>query len=238
MINNYYTFYKPHNILKYTKYLYYPILILSIIIFSAGLYLGIMCLDTDYQQGESYRILYIHVPLAWSSTLIYYISSFFSLIYIVTRSPIYSMLSVINMEIGLVSTFLTLVTGSLWGLPTWGTWWVWDARLTSVLILLIVYIIHYLIAKNIFNANHSLMIANIFCLIGALIIPIVKKSVEWWSTLHQSSSIAQSHSSVHFYILISLLLIWFSYCLIIIIVNINGIRYELIKSKGSRYINI
>ena len=166
-------------------------------------YLSTLVAPSDFQQGENYRIIYVHVPAAWMSLLIYIIISFTSFLYLITKHPIFNFFTQTGAKIGTLATILTLITGSFWGKPMWGTFWVWDARLTSVFILLFIYLGALQFSKI------SADICSIFVCIGLINIPIIKFSVNWWNTLHQPSSISQFGSSIH----ISMLLpIFFMFC--------------------------
>jgi len=176
--SNYTDYYRPTFIFKVTKYIIDNIIYLSIFILSFSLYIAFWTLNEDYQQGEYYRVIYIHVSSAWNTFLIYYLCAIFSFIYIVTRNNMFMFLTNKNMEIGALFSLVTLVTGSIWGKPTWGTWWVWDARLTSAFLLFLVYVV-YLALSKIFTSSNSSFGLSIYCLIGTILIPIIKKSVEW-----------------------------------------------------------
>lgn len=155
----------------------------------SGLYYALFNSPPDYQQGETVRIMYIHVPAAYMSSLIYAGMVLMSLFYIIWRHMLADLLARIMAPIGLIFTILCLITGSLWGKPMWGTWWVWDARLTSVFILFLIYC-GYLIIRNAFdNMDRARMMAAILALFGGINLPIIKFSVDWWNTLHQPASL-------------------------------------------------
>lgn len=227
-------YYRPTLLLKTTNYLIDNLIYLGIFFCSLTIYLGFISIGEDYQQGEYYRIIYVHVACAWNSFLIYYVCAFFSFLYIVTRNNIFASLASRNMEIGLLFSLVTLITGSIWGKPTWGTWWVWDARLTSVFLLFLIYLCYIIISSVLEHNKHNFSL-SVYCLIGTFIIPIIKKSVEWWNTLHQVSSITQSESHVHLYILVPLLSMWITTLIIVTLYNIYNIRYNIINNKISKY---
>lgn len=155
----------------------------------SGLYYALFNSPPDYQQGETVRIMYIHVPAAYMSTMIYSAIVLMSLFYIIWRHALADLLAQIMAPIGLIFTILCLVTGSLWGKPMWGTWWVWDARLTSVFILFLIYC-GYIIIRNAFDdMARARMMAAILALFGGINLPIIKFSVDWWNTLHQPASL-------------------------------------------------
>lgn len=164
---------------------------------------NIINLNTNNLGNEVYKLIYLHVPFAWLSLLSYIILGIFSIIYLITKNPTFSIYSLSNSIICFIFTSITLITGSIWAKPTWGTYWVWDARLTSMLILLIFITGIILLYFNTFYIEGSYL-----SLIGIINIPIVKYSVEWWTGLHQSSSISSLNYTIHYSILIPLLL-WF-----------------------------
>ncbi len=157
-----------------------------------GLYLGLITSPPDYQQGEAVRIMYVHVPAAWCSLMIYSIMAISSFCFLIWRHSAADLLARHSAPIAWVMCAITLATGSLWGKPTWGAYWVWDARLTSMLILLIIISAYMLLAgQSDYNFKRQRNCA-IFCLFGALNLPIIKFSVEWWNNLHQPSSVIRT----------------------------------------------
>jgi len=167
-----------------------PVLFCSGIILTAyGIYRGIFIAPEDYQQGKSVWIMYIHVPSAWLAMMGYTMMSICALGTLVWRHPLAESAATAAAPIGAAFTFLALITGALWGKPTWGTYWVWDARLTSVLILLIMYL-GLMSLRNAQDRTHqSARLAAILTLVGFINIPIIKFSVDWWNTLHQPASV-------------------------------------------------
>lgn len=170
-----------------------------------AIYLSIWVAPSDFQQGENYRIIYIHVPAAWMSLLIYIAMAISSVLFLLTKHPLFQLFSRSGAKIGALFTLCTLLTGGFWGKPMWGTFWVWDARLTSVLILFFIYLGALRFQQ--FSAD----VASIFICIGLINIPIIKFSVNWWNTLHQPSSISQFGTSIHISMLIPILLILTSF---------------------------
>jgi heme exporter protein C len=163
-----------------------------------GLYLGLVVAPTDYLQGESYRILYLHVPAAWMSLLIYIFMAVMAFIALVWRIRIVEILAMSSAPIGAAFTIVTLTAGSLWGRPTWGTYWVWDARLTSELVLLFLYlgvIGLYNAIDDIDEPRKASRAASLLVLVGVVNLPIIHYSVKWWNTLHQGSSISLTGGS-------------------------------------------
>jgi heme exporter protein C len=162
-----------------------------VLLLVAGLYGGLIEAPTDYQQGESYRIIFVHVPSAWMSLFVYMVMAVCGLVIIVWRMKLAEVVLISSAPIGASFTFLALVTGSLWGKPMWGTFWVWDARLTSELILLFL----YLGVIGLYNAIDDKRVASravgILALVGVVNIPIIHYSVEWWHSLHQPASLTK-----------------------------------------------
>ena len=157
----------------------------------AGLYLGLFASPADYQQGETVRIMYVHVPAAWMALFIYTMIAGASATALIWRHPLAHIAARSAAPLGAWFTFLALATGSLWGKPMWGTWWVWDARLTSVLILFFLYL-GYMALYNAFeDAARGQRAAAILALVGFVNVPIIKFSVDWWNTLHQPASLTR-----------------------------------------------
>ena len=154
-----------------------------------GLYLAWFVAPPDYQQGETVRIMYLHVPAAWLSMLIYLVMASAALGTLIWRHPLADAAQKAAAPLGAAFTFLCLVTGSLWGKPMWGAWWVWDARLTSVLVLFLIYLALIALWRTIEDPGKAARGAAIFTLVGAINIPIIKFSVDWWNTLHQPASV-------------------------------------------------
>jgi heme exporter protein C len=155
----------------------------------AGLWLSFFASPPDYQQGETVRIMYIHVPSAWLSMFGYGVMAVAALGTLVWRHPLADVTAKAAAPLGATFTFLALVTGSLWGKPMWGTWWVWDARLTSELVLLIMYLGLIALWQAVDDFGRAARVVAILTLVGSINIPIIKFSVDWWNTLHQGESI-------------------------------------------------
>jgi heme exporter protein C len=159
------------------------------ILLVAGLYLVFFASPPDYQQGETVRIMYIHVPAAWLSMFGYGVMAVAALGTLVWRHPLADVTAKAAAPIGAAFTFLSLVTGSLWGKPMWGTWWVWDARLTSELVLLLMYLGLIALWQAVEDHGRASRVVAVLTLVGSINIPIIKFSVDWWNTLHQGESI-------------------------------------------------
>jgi heme exporter protein C len=165
---------------------------LALVFCVAGLYVGFFVAPTDYQQGESYRIMFIHVPAAWMSMLIYLVMAGYALIHLVWNVKLADMMAAALAPTGALFTFLALWTGALWGKPTWGAYWVWDARLTSELILLFLYVGYMALRSAIDDPNRAARASGMLALVGVVNVPIIYFSVKWWNTLHQGASISVS----------------------------------------------
>ena len=171
-----------------------------------GLYMGLFVAPTDYQQGESYRIIFIHVPAAWMSLFIYVVMAVSAAIGMIWQIRLADMIAAASAPIGAWFTFLALVTGSLWGKPMWGAYWVWDARLTSELILLFLYFGYMALQSAIEDQRTADKASGLLAIVGVVNIPIIHYSVEWWNTLHQGATVAKfDKPSMHIDMLIPLL---------------------------------
>jgi heme exporter protein C len=163
---------------------------LAVLFCAAGLYISFFVAPTDAQQGESYRIIFIHVPAAWMSMFLYLLMGFWCGVGLVFNTRLSSMWASALAPTGALFTFIALWTGALWGKPTWGTWWVWDARLTSELILLFLYIGFMALQAAIDDPRRADKAGAVLALVGVINVPIIYYSVQWWSTLHQGSSVS------------------------------------------------
>jgi heme exporter protein C len=157
---------------------------------AAGLYIGFFVAPTDAQQGEAYRIIFIHVPAAWMSMLIYVVMAFWAALGLAFNTRLSGMMARALAPTGALFTFIALWTGSLWGKPTWGTYWVWDARLTSELILLFLYLGFMSLQASIDDARRADRAGALLAIVGVVNIPIIYYSVQWWNTLHQGASVS------------------------------------------------
>ncbi len=197
-----------------------------------GLYLALFVAPPDYQQGESVRIMYVHVPAAWMALLIYTAIAGASAVALIWRHPLADLVAKASSPLGAGFTFLALVTGSLWGKPMWGTWWVWDARLTSVLVLLFLYLGHMALTHAFDDPGRGARAAAILALVGAVNVPIIKFSVDWWNTLHQPSSLIRLDGpSIDTSMLIPLLLMIFAFSFYFATVLLVRVRGELLAQR-------
>jgi heme exporter protein C len=177
------------------------------ILFFAGLYEALFLAPPDYQQGQSYRIMFVHVPSAWMSMFVYVFMTFLSGIYLIWNIKLADVMARSAAALGASFTFLALVTGSLWGKPMWGAWWVWDARLTSELILLFLYLGYIALVSAIDDTRTAGRAGSLLVIVGVVNIPIIHYSVEWWNTLHQGPTVTKMDKpSIHMSMLVPLLL--------------------------------
>jgi heme exporter protein C len=179
----------PANFLRLSKVLIPASAALTALLLGVGLYLSWFVAPPDYQQGETVRIMYLHVPAAWLAMMIYVVMTSAALGTLVWRHPLADAAQKAAAMLGAGFTFLCLGTGSLWGKPMWGAWWVWDARLTSVLVLFLIYLGLIALWRTIEDPGKAARAAAIFTLVGAVNIPVIKFSVDWWNTLHQPASV-------------------------------------------------
>ena len=199
---------------------------------AGGLYGGLVAAPPDYQQGESYRIIFIHVPSAWLSLFIYVVMAGASAIALVWRIKLAEVVAIESAPIGASFTFLALVTGSLWGKPMWGTYWVWDARLTSELILLFLYFGVIGLNAAIEDRRTASRACGLFAIVGVVNIPIIHYSVEWWNTLHQGPTVTKFDApSIHVSMLVPLLLMAVSFKLFYATVLLTRARSAVLERE-------
>ena len=197
-----------------------------------GLYGALVLAPADYQQGDSFRIIYIHVPAAWMSLFIYVLMAVCGVITLVWRMKMAEVVLITSAPIGAAFTFLALVTGSLWGKPMWGTWWVWDGRLTSELILLFLYLGVIALHNAIEDRQTAAKAVAILAIVGVVNVPIIHYSVEWWSTLHQGPTITKlDKPSIHIDMLIPLLVMALGFKLYYVVAMLMRARVELLERE-------
>ena len=226
-------YFEPNKIFSITSKAPKYVLMLFIIIFSIGLMEALILSPEDYKQSHSVRIMYVHVPAAWIALGIFSTITFLSVIGYIFKIRNFFLISKSLAPSGLVFNIIALVTGSIWGKPTWGTWWAWDARITSMLILVLFYIM-YLVAWRIYENNDKIFkVTSIITILGIINVPIIKYSVDWWSTLHQSASInILSKSSIHISMLFPLLIMTAAFALFSLLIFLMKYNTELIKIKN------
>jgi heme exporter protein C len=167
----------------------------TVALFAAGIYYALFASPADYQMGDSVRIMYVHVPAAWMALGVYVFIAIASAVALVWRHPLADVAARAAAPIGTAFTVITLATGSLWGRPTWGTYWEWDARMTSVLILLFIYLGYMAMHRAFDDPQRGARSAAVLALVGIVIVPVIKFSVDWWNTLHQPASVFRAGGS-------------------------------------------
>ena len=203
------------------------------ILFAIGLLFSFYLSPDDYQQGSTVRIMYVHVPSAWLALLTYAIMTLYSILALAFRIPFGFIFNTAVAPIGAVFTLICIISGSLWGKPMWGTWWVWDARLTSVAILFIIYLIIIFMNLSFENRIVREKVVAIFILVGSVNLPIVKFSVDWWNTLHQPATISKlSKPSIDPSMMTPLIIMTFAFIMIGIAIAILRIKTEIISRKS------
>ena len=208
------------------------VLSLFLIVLMLGLFEALILSPEDYLQGDSVRIMYVHVPSAWISLGIFSVIAFLSLWILIFKNKNFVLISKSLAPSGFIFNLIALVTGSIWGKPTWGTWWAWDPRITSMLVLLLFYFL-FLLSWKIFEKSKAITISSYIAIIGVINVPIIKYSVDWWATLHQPSSInVLSESTIHSSMLIPLFLMTAAFALFSVLIFLMKYNVELIKVKN------
>jgi heme exporter protein C len=221
----------PTRFLRFTERVMPWLIAATALAFAAGLYLAWNAPD-DYQQGATVKIMFIHVPCAWLSMFIWATMSLAALGTLVWRHPLADVAARAALPIGAAFTLLCLVTGSLWGRPTWGTYWVWDARLTSVLILFLMYLGLLALWSAIEEPARAGRLAAILTLVGAVNLPIIKFSVDWWNTLHQPASVLRAGGpAMHSSILTPLLVMALAFFLLFFTLHFAAMRNEILRRR-------
>ena len=226
-------FFQPNKIFqitsKATKYVFF----LFIVVLSIGLMEALILSPEDYKQSDAVRIMYVHVPSAWISLGIFSAITFLSISGFIFKNKNFFLISKSLAPSGFIFNIIALVTGSIWGRPTWGTWWAWDALITSMLILALFYVM-YLISWRIYeNEEKVFKISTIVTIFGIINVPIIKYSVDWWNTLHQPASInILSKSSIHSSMLFPLLIMTAAFALFSLLIFLMKYNTEMIKIKN------
>lgn len=204
---------------------------LAIVLSAIGLYLGFFVAPTDAQQGEVYRVIFIHVPAAWMAMVIYLAMAFWSLLGLVLGTRLSFMMSHALAPTGAIMAVVSLWTGALWGRPTWGTYWVWDARLTSTLILFFLYVGYMALAASFDDRKKGDRASALIALVGAINVPIIYFSVKWWNTLHQGSSVRPGSSSMASIMLAAMLVMTFAFWAYCIAAAMHRLRTGVIERE-------
>ena len=211
-----------------------PLFIISIILLILGLLFSFYLSPDDYQQGSTVRIMYVHVPSAWLALLTYVIMTLYSIVGLAFKIPFGFIVNTAVAPVGAIFTLICIISGSLWGKPMWGPWWVWDARLTSVAILFIVYLIIIFMNLSFENRFVREKVVAIFVLVGSVNLPIVKFSVDWWNTLHQPATISKlSKPNIDPSMMMPLIIMTFAFMMIGMTIAILRIKTEIISRKSN-----
>jgi len=226
-------FFEPNKIFSITSRAPKYVIILFIVVLTIGLIESLILSPVDYKQSHSVRIMYVHVPAAWISLGIFSGITLLSILGYIFKIKNFFLISKSLAPSGFIFNLIALVTGSIWGKPTWGTWWAWDARITSMLILALFYFL-YLLAWRIYdNKDQVYKITSIITILGIINVPITKYSVDWWNTLHQPASInILSKSSIHSSMLFPLLIMTAAFALFSLLIFLMKYNTELIKIKN------
>ncbi|MBL8589891.1 MAG: heme ABC transporter permease [Methylobacteriaceae bacterium] len=207
----------------------------ALLLLGVGLYLAFLGSPADYQQGQTVRIMYIHVPAAWMALFVYMVMTSAALGTLVWRHPLADAAQKAAAPLGAVFTFVCLFTGSMWGKPTWGTWWEWDARLTSMLVLFLIYLGLIALWRTIEDPTRAAKSAAILTLVGVVNIPIIKFSVDWWNTLHQPASVFRvGGPTIHPSLLWPLAIMSLAFTFIFLTLHLMAIRNEILARRVRR----
>ena len=227
-------FFEPNKVFTVTSKSIKYVLFLFIIVISIGLIEALILSPEDYKQSDAVRIMYVHVPAAWISLGIFSTLALLSVGSFIFKNKNFSLIAKSLAPSGFVFSIIALVTGSIWGKPTWGTWWAWDARITSMFILVLFYGM-YLLAWRIYENNQKVIrITSLIAIIGVVNIPIIKFSVDWWNTLHQPASIniLSTNTAIHSSMLIPLSIMTAAFALFSLLIFLMKYNTELIKVKN------
>lgn len=210
---------------------------LAVALAAYGLFIGLAVAPTDFQQGDSYRIIFVHVPVSWMSMVLYVAMAFWAAIGLIFNARLASMLAQAIAPTGALMTFLSLWTGALWGKPTWGTWWVWDARLTSELILLFLYIGYLSLRGAIEDERRADRASAVLAIVGVVNVPIIYFSVKWWNTLHQGASVSitqgSSMAAIMLHAMLVMALALWAYCFAVVFARVRVIILE--RERGAAW---
>ena len=224
----------PNRFNQTADFLLKPFFVISLLLLVIGLLFVFYLSPNDYQQGSTVRIMYIHVPSAWLALMTYVIMTIYSIVALAFKTPFGFIVNTAVAPIGAIFTLVCIITGSMWGKPMWGTWWVWDARLTSVAILFIIYLIIIFINLSFENRIVREKVSAIFVLLGSINLPIVKFSVDWWNTLHQPASISKlSKPNIDPSMMTPLIIMTFAFIFLGITIAILRIKTEILSRKVS-----
>lgn len=225
-------FANPARFLRIANAIFPWSVVITALLLLVGLYLSLVGSPEDYQQGNTVRIMFIHVPAAWMSMSVYTMMAVAAAVGLIWKHPVADLSAKAAAPIGACFTFLTLVTGALWGQPMWGTYWVWDARLTSFLILFFLYLGYIALWGSFDDQSKASKAAAILVLVGVINVPIIKFSVDWWNTLHQPASVARMDGpKIHSSILIPLLVMGLAYTSLFVSLFIIRVKAEILGRR-------
>ena len=226
-------YFNPNNILVIINRLRKFVFALFIIVLLIGLFEALVLSPEDYKQSDSVRIMYVHVPSAWISLGIFSLISILSFGILIFKNKNFSLITKSLAPSGFLFNVIALVTGSIWGRPTWGTWWAWDARITSMLLLAIFYLMFILSWRITDDNDKAIKASSVIAIIGLINVPIVKFSVDWWSTLHQPASInLLKDTAIHSSMLVPLVIMTAAFALFSLLIFLMKYNTELIKIKN------
>ena len=225
----------PSKILSLNNKLINTLLIVMILIVLVGLVYALIISPPDYIQGDSVRIMYVHVPSSFIALGCFGFIGIASILNLIFRIKFVSLMAKSLAPVGCIFSLISIVTGSLWGKPTWGIWWVWDARLTSMAILLLFYLAYIFTWKFVNNYEKANKISSVIGIVGLFNLPVIKYSVDWWSTLHQPSSISlTSAPTIHYTMLIPLIIMFLGMVIYSLIIFLMKYKTELMRLKLDR----
>jgi heme exporter protein C len=226
-------YFNPNNTLFIINRLRKFVFALFIIVLLIGLFEALILSPEDYKQSDSVRIMYVHVPSAWISLGIFSLISILSFGILIFKNKNFSLITKSLAPSGLLFNIIALVTGSIWGRPTWGTWWAWDARITSMLLLAIFYLMYILSWRVTEDNDKAIKVSSIIAIIGLINVPIIKFSVDWWSTLHQPASVnLLKETTIHSSMLVPLAIMTAAFALFSLLIFLMKYNTELIKIKN------
>lgn len=229
------SFIYPEGFYKLSSRLLPWVMVLTAVLFATGIYGALVSSPPDYQQGEGVRIIYIHVPAAFLSLAIYSFMAFSSACYLIWRIKLYDLFAANCAHLGAGFTLIALVSGSLWGKPMWGTWWIWDARLTSELILLFIYLGYIFLRKSLPVGHASAKACAVLAIVGFVDIPIIHYSVNWWHTLHQGSTLSLMHKpTITFDMLWPLLIMNVAFMGVFILIFLLNVKASILQQFGKQ----
>ncbi|HUV32745.1 MAG TPA: heme ABC transporter permease [Devosiaceae bacterium] len=222
----------PGQFLVWSRYLIAPLAAVSALLFATGLWFALVNSPDDYQMGSTVRIMYVHVPNAWLAQLCYGVMAVASIGTLVWRHPLADVAAKSAAPLGAAFTAIALITGSLWGRPTWGTFWEWDGRMTSTLVLLFIYLGIVALWRTFEDQNRAGRVIAVVTLVGAINIPIIKFSVDWWNTLHQPASVLRAGGpSMPASILTPLLLMTLAFTFLFLCLHVVSMRTEIRRRR-------